>query len=115
MIFRFLTSLKLTLTLMLGLAFVSIFGTVQKVQDNRFDVFYQAAWFRLILLLLALNIAACTWKTIQRNLKDRSRFLERLATDKNTTGDADQRVNTDLTPYKNNAEREYGRQYGRIQ
>ncbi|PLX75328.1 MAG: hypothetical protein C0615_07995 [Desulfuromonas sp.] len=78
MIFRFLTSLKLTLTLLLGLAFVSIFGTVLKVEANRFEGFYQAGWFRFLLLLLALNIAACTWKTLRRNFGDRQRFLDRL-------------------------------------
>ncbi|PLX99057.1 MAG: hypothetical protein C0623_10165 [Desulfuromonas sp.] len=78
MILRFFTSLKLTLTLLLGLSFVSIFGTLGKVEDNRFDYFYQSTGYRILLLLLALNIAACTWKTCKRNLDDKKRFRERL-------------------------------------
>ena len=78
MIYRFLTSLKLTLTLLLGLAFISIFGTLGKVEDNRFDYFYQSTGYRILLLLLALNIAACTWKTFKRNLDDKKRFQRRL-------------------------------------
>jgi len=89
MIYRFFTSLKLTLTLLLGLAFVSIFGTLAKVEDNRFDFFYQSIGYRILLLLLALNIAACTWKTIRRNLSDRSRFLEPSEADPEACDTAD--------------------------
>ncbi len=88
MIYKYLTSLKLTLTLLLGLAFVSIFGTLMKAEDNRYDVYYQAPWFRIILLLLALNIAACTWKTFRRNLDDKKRFRDRLQEEAEKTAEA---------------------------
>ena len=44
------------------------FCAISKVEDNRYDFFYQSTGYRILLFLLALNIAACTWKTIRRNL-----------------------------------------------
>ncbi len=81
MIIRFLSSLRLTLGLLLGLALVSVFGTLQPAADNRYQVFYQSPWFRLLLALLALNLVVCTLKTIRRNLQDRSRYREILGSE----------------------------------
>lgn len=78
MFYRFLTSVRLTIFLLLALALVSIVGTLLKVEANRFDIFYQTPWFRVLLVLLAANIAACTWKTWRRNLADRQRFIDLL-------------------------------------
>jgi cytochrome c biogenesis protein len=78
MLIRFLSSLKLTLALLLGLSLVSIFGTLGPGEMGRFDLFYQSAWFRALLGLLALNMGVCTVKTIVRNLGDKARFFEVL-------------------------------------
>ncbi|PLX99432.1 MAG: hypothetical protein C0624_13530 [Desulfuromonas sp.] len=81
MILRLLSSVKLTIPLMLGLAVVSIYGTIKPRTMNlegmevaRYELFYQAPLFRLFLALLALNLAVCTWRTITRNIDDLSRF-----------------------------------------
>lgn len=81
MILRFLSSLRLTLGLLLGLALVSVAGTFRPAAEGRYDLFYQSPWFRLLLALLALNLAVCTLKTIRRNLRDRCRQWEVLRTD----------------------------------
>ncbi|NIQ93379.1 MAG: cytochrome c biogenesis protein ResB, partial [Desulfuromonadales bacterium] len=78
MIIRFLTSLKLTLALLLGLSAISIVGTIKPGALGRYDLFYQSFWFRSILALLALHLSVCTIKTIARNLGDRRRFLDLL-------------------------------------
>lgn len=78
MIYRFLTSVRLTIVLLLGLAFISIAGTIMPVEANRFEIFYQTPWFRILLILLSANLAACTWKTIRRNLDDRGRFAKQI-------------------------------------
>mgnify|MGYP001359796523 CR=1 FL=1 len=90
MILRQLSSVKLTIPLMLGLAVVSIWGTIKPrtmnlegMEVNRYELFYQAPLFRLILALLALNLAVCTWRTIRRNLDDLKRFEEALGEDRN--------------------------------
>lgn len=75
---RLLSSLHLTLGLLLGLAFLAIWGTLIPAADGRFALYYQSPWFRLILALLALNLATCTVKTLLRNLRDRSRLLTQL-------------------------------------
>lgn len=75
---RLLSSLHLTLGLLLGLSFLAVWGTLQPVADGRYSVYYQSPWFRLILALLALNLATCTVKTLLRNLRDRSRLLAQL-------------------------------------
>lgn len=74
MLYRFFTSVRLTITLLLGLAVISIAGTILPVEANRFEIFYQTPWFRILLVLLSLNLIACTWKTLRRNLDDRLRF-----------------------------------------
>jgi len=74
------TSLRLTIGLLLALAAGAVFGTLWPLEKNRFELYYQSPLFRLLLLLLALNLLACTFKTWQRNRSDRSRFGERLAT-----------------------------------
>jgi len=86
MILRLLSSVKLTIPLMLGLAVVSIYGTIKPrtmnldgMEVSRYELFYQAPLFRLFLALLALNLAVCTWRTITRNLEDLDRFRSLLA------------------------------------
>jgi cytochrome c biogenesis protein len=70
------TSPKVTLYLLLALAAVSVFGTLEgAAEQGRYDLYYQSPWYRLLLAALALNLAACTLKTIRRNLQDRSRFM----------------------------------------
>jgi cytochrome c biogenesis protein len=81
MILRFLTSLRLTLALLLGLALVSVAGTFNPADEGRYDLFFQSPWFRLVLALLAVNLTACTAKTILRNLRDRKEQLEILSTE----------------------------------
>ncbi len=66
MLWRFLSSLKLTIPLLLGLALVSIAGTLKPAEASRYELFYQSLWFRLLLGLLAVNLAVCTVKTIRR-------------------------------------------------
>lgn len=78
MILNFLSSLRLTLALLLGLAGVAVFGTLRPVADGRYDVFYQSFGFRLLLSLLALNLAVCTLKTIRRNLGEAGSAFETL-------------------------------------
>lgn len=78
MILSFLGSLRLTLALLLGLSLASVFGTLRPVAQGRYDVFYQSFGFRLLLALLALNLAVCTLKTIRRNLRDMGDALETL-------------------------------------
>lgn len=87
MLIRFFSSLYLTLGLLLGLAAVSIFGTIWPAQEQalditRYDLFYQSPGFRLLLLLLALNLGVCTLRTIRRNLGDRARYLEILRSER---------------------------------
>jgi len=77
MIIDFLSSLRLTLILLLLLAFVAIWGTIIPI-DGRFELFYQSLWFRLLLFSLAVNIGVCTAKTIRRNLGQRKSLLEIL-------------------------------------
>lgn len=78
MIWRFFSSVKLTLGLLLVMAIAAIPGTVIQPEMGRYDVFYQTPWFRVLLGLLALNLLVCTLRTIQRNLHDRRRFAARL-------------------------------------
>jgi len=87
MLIRFFSSLYLTLGLLLGLAAVSVLGTLRPGLDEslgvaRYDLFYQSVGFRLLLLLLALNLAVCTLRTIRRNLADRSRNLDLLRSER---------------------------------
>lgn len=78
MIYRFFTSVRLTITLLLGLAVISIAGTIRPVEANRFEIFFQTPAFRILLILLSLNLLACTWKTLKRNIDDHGRFKDLL-------------------------------------
>lgn len=78
-LWRFFSSVKLTLALLLGMAVVAIPGTIIKPDMGRFELFYQTPWFRALLLLLFLNLLVCTLRTVARNLRDRERFTEQLA------------------------------------
>lgn len=73
-----LSSLQLTIVLLLGIAAVSIGGTFGQPVDGRYELFYQTPFFRLLLLLLAVNLGACTIKTIRRRLGDRRRYFQTL-------------------------------------
>jgi len=84
-VIRFFCSLKLTISLLIILAVVSIFGTVipQRLADNQylkhypeglfkivkllgiFDL-YHAWWFRLLLILLILNLIFCSLQRFPR-------------------------------------------------
>jgi cytochrome c biogenesis protein len=79
LLWRFFSSIKLTLTLLLGMAVVAIPGTVIRPEMGRYEVFYQTPWFRALLFLLALNLLVCTIRTIGRNLRDRQRFDDQLS------------------------------------
>lgn len=75
---QWLTSVRLTLALFLGIALLSAVGTLQKPQDGRYEIFFQNPFFRILLVLLAVNMLACTIKTIRRNLQDRRRHFAAL-------------------------------------
>lgn len=74
-----LTSMRLTLSLFFAIALYSAAGTLQQREDGRYDLFFQNPFFRLLLFLLAVNMLACTIKTIRRNLQDRRRHFAVLA------------------------------------
>ena len=76
---QLLTSVRLTLGLFFAIALYSAVGTLQQRDDGRFDLFFQNPLFRLLLVLLAINMLACTIKTIRRNLQDRRRHFSVLA------------------------------------
>jgi cytochrome c biogenesis protein len=88
----FFTSVRLTIVLLLGLATSATLGTIKPLEENRYELYYQSPLFRLLLLLLALNLLACTWKTLRRNLADRQRLGDRLATHSGTVS-----INSDPT------------------
>ncbi len=71
---RFLSSLKLTLTLLLGLALVAVAGTLTPGVPGRYDLYYQSVGFRLLLALLALNLCACTLQVIRRKWSEPQRW-----------------------------------------
>jgi cytochrome c biogenesis protein len=76
------SSVKLTLTLLLGLALAAVFGTIWPLEQGmiaRFDLYYQTVWFRLLLAGLVLNLAACTWRTGARVVGERERLIRSLA------------------------------------
>lgn len=80
-ILDFFSSVKLTLALLLGLSFLAVFGTIWPVEQGtiqRFELYFQSLWFRLLLGLLALNLAACTWRTFMRVLGEKQRLLTQL-------------------------------------
>jgi cytochrome c biogenesis protein len=77
----FFSSVKLTLALLLGLALVAIGGTIWPVEQGtiqRFELYYQSLWFRLLLGVLALNLSACTWHTWSRVAGEKKRLLALL-------------------------------------
>lgn len=83
----FFGSVRLTLALLLILAVAAIGGTLQPVEQalgdgppvKRFDLYFQSPWYRLLLLLLALNLLVCTWRTVRRALGARRRLLAQVA------------------------------------
>jgi len=75
---KYLASLRLTLWLLLGIALVAIGGTLTPMADGRFTPYYQHFGFRTLLALLAVNLAACTLKTLRRNRLDRERSHAQL-------------------------------------
>jgi cytochrome c biogenesis protein len=75
---QWLTSVRLTLGLFFAIALYSAVGTLQQREDGRFDLFFQSPFFRLLLVLLAINMLVCTIKTIRRNLSDRLRYFSAL-------------------------------------
>ena len=77
--FKFFTSVKLTLFLLLALAVVAVFGTGVPAQTGHYELYFQAPWYRLLLGLLALNLLCCTLKTTRRNFADRDRLQQLLA------------------------------------
>jgi cytochrome c biogenesis protein len=94
-IFDFFSSVKLTLALLLGLSIVAVFGTIWPVEQGtilRFELYFQSLWFRLLLGLLALNLAACTWRTFVRVLGEKKRLLGQLE----NAGPAVQKAGHDL-------------------
>lgn len=97
MIFNFLSSLRLTMLLLLGLALVSIAGTIQP-PDGLYETFYQSLWFRSLLALLAVNLTVCTIKTILRNRRDQQRFREALGSEQVLASGLRHRLPADLSP-----------------
>ena len=75
---QLLTSVRLTLGLFFAISLYSAVGTLQQREDGRFDLFFQNPLFRTLLALLAINMLACTIKTIRRNLQDRRRHFSSL-------------------------------------
>lgn len=78
MLFDFFSSVKLTLVLLLGLSLVAVGGTLWPVEQGtiqRFELYYQSLWFRLLLGLLAANLAACSWRTFLRVAGEKARLL----------------------------------------
>lgn len=83
----FFGSVRLTLGILLILAAGAVGGTLWPVEQavgegppvQRFDLYYQAWWFRALLGVLAINLAVCTWRTIQRALSQERRLLQAVA------------------------------------
>ena len=51
--------------------------TDQGAPIKRFDLYYQALWFRALLGVLAANLLVCTWRTLRRTLGEQSYSYER--------------------------------------
>ena len=83
----FFGSLRLTLCVLLILALAASGGTIWPVEQltdqgapiKRFDLYYQALWFRALLGLLIVNLAVCTWRTLHRTLGTRQRLTTQVA------------------------------------
>jgi cytochrome c biogenesis protein len=103
-LWRFFSSLKLTIFLLIGLAVVSIIGTVipqgtpppmeylQTISETKFELYsklgffnmYHSWWFILLLYLLTLNLVACSlrrlphdWKLVNRQVTVLDEQLEK--------------------------------------
>lgn len=80
-------SVRLTLGVLLLLAAVAVGGTLWPVEQvfeqgapvQRYDLYYQAWWFRALLGVLAINLAVCTWRTVSRTLGARRRLVAQIA------------------------------------
>lgn len=80
-------SVRLTLALLMILAVSAVGGTLQPVEQalgegppvKRFDLYFQSPWYRLLLLLLAINLVVCTWRTLRRTLGERRRLADQVA------------------------------------
>jgi cytochrome c biogenesis protein len=84
-ILDFFSSVKLTLAVLLGLSVIAVGGTIWPVEQGtvqRFELYYQSLWFRLLLGLLAVNLAACTWRTFIRVASENKRLLAVLESSK---------------------------------
>lgn len=88
-LWKFFSSLKLTVFLLIGLAAVSIIGTVipqgspppaeylQTISQAKFDIYqklgffdmYHSWWFVLLLYLLTVNLVACTLRRLPHDWK----------------------------------------------
>src|SRR5512139_3668078 len=83
----FFGSVRLTLGVLLVLAAVAVGGTLWPVEQvleqgapvQRYDLYYQAWWFRALLGVLAINLAVCTWRTVSRTLGVRQRLVAQIA------------------------------------
>ena len=77
----FLGSVKFTLVVLLGLSLVAVGGTIwpfEQGQVQRFDLYYQSIWFRILLGLLAINLLVCTWRNWARQFGDKKRLIASL-------------------------------------
>jgi cytochrome c biogenesis protein len=77
----FFSSVKLTLTVLLGLSAIAVGGTIWPIEQGtiqRFELYYQSLWFRTLLGVLALNLSACTWRTLARVAGEKKRLLALL-------------------------------------
>ncbi len=80
-------SVRLTLGVLLLLAAAAVGGTLWPVEQvleqgapvQRYDLYYQAWWFRALLGVLAINLAVCTWRTVSRTLGTRQRLVAQVA------------------------------------
>jgi cytochrome c biogenesis protein len=61
---KHLSSVKLTLSLLLLLAGLAVFGTFSPLEAQRYELYYQSFWFRLLLALLAVNLICCTLRSL---------------------------------------------------
>jgi hypothetical protein len=62
----FLSSVKLTLALLLGLSLVAIGGTIWPVEQGavqRFELYFQSVWFRLLLASPACRDVCAPYNT----------------------------------------------------
>ena len=81
------SSVRLTLGVLLLLAVAAVGGTLWPVEQvleqgapvQRYDLYYQAWWFRALLGVLAINLGVCTWRTVSRTLGVRQRLVAQIA------------------------------------